>query len=115
MSQSGFILKVGSLDIIYAKSEDKEFNLKELQGFVGGLIEYVPNNHELEVIANEEGLLFPDPKFNQLAYYLFGLELVGDVFVFNEIGLQNYLEEHKPELKFMFAGERKTRNYTEEE
>lgn len=109
MSQSGFILKVGSLDIIYAKSEDKEFNLKELQGFVGGLIEYVPNNHELEVIANEEGLLFPDPKFNQLAYYLFGLELVGEVFVFNEIGLQNYLEEHKPELKFMFA------NYTEEE
>jgi len=105
MSQSGFYINADNSIIYPMVSDGKEFTLKELQSFVGGLIEFAPNNHKLNIIANEEGLLLGKVIPNMVAYQIFGIKLFGDVFVFDTNSLRRYLTKYKPQLKFLFYPE----------
>ena len=61
-------------------SNNKFFELKELQMYVGGYIEVYPEQvlRETILFVDEEGLLKNKP-YNQLAKDLFGIDLVGDI------------------------------------
>ncbi len=67
--------------------EDPEvgYTLKQLQSYVGGLIEVVhfPNEEARIAIVNEEGLLKNMP-YNQAASQLVGQDLVGPVIIIRE-------------------------------
>tara|TARA_R110002020_G_scaffold79096_6_gene198494 strand:- start:614 stop:1060 length:447 start_codon:yes stop_codon:yes gene_type:complete len=102
MSKSGFYINADNSIIYPMVSDGKEFTLKELQSFVGGLIEFAPNNHKLNIIANEEGLLLEKVIPNMIVYQIFGIKLFGDVFVFDTNSLRRYLTKYKPQLKFLF-------------
>ena len=99
MSKSGFYINADNSIIYPMVSDGKEFTLKELQSFVGGLIEFAPNNHKLNIIANEEGLLLEKVIPNMIVYQI---KLFGDVFVFDTNSLRRYLTKYKPQLKFLF-------------
>jgi uncharacterized protein DUF3846 len=61
--------------------DGKKFTLEELQGFVGGHIEKVPNTARRGkpiAYCNEDGRL-KDLPFNPSASTIFGIILVGDV------------------------------------
>lgn len=58
----------------------KDFQLKELQEFVGGYIELVHLEGNKEMVVNEEGLIYELPA-NEEASLLAGTLIVGDVLV----------------------------------
>jgi Domain of unknown function (DUF3846) len=58
----------------------RQYNLAELQAFVGGRIELVVLEDGRDLYLNEEGLLIGLP-FNASASQLAGIYLVGDVIV----------------------------------
>lgn len=63
------------------KPKDKNFSLKEMQGYVGGLIELYPHRIDKNIIiCNEEGLIKNLP-YNNLAKLILGVNLVGNVIV----------------------------------
>lgn len=67
--ESRWIKADGSQRIVVPEN-GKEFQLKEMQKFVGGLIEIVPLGHGMIMVLNEEGKLNELP-FNELATRLF--------------------------------------------
>ena len=70
----------GTHEIVHPK-EGKRFSLTELQGYVGGLIELVPQKEDYDVVVNEEGLC-QNLKYNEQGSALAaGHHLVGDVII----------------------------------
>lgn len=63
------------------ESVDKELSLKKSQDIVEGYIELYPlQDKHFYFIVNEEGML-KKLKFNELAYKLFGIEVLGNMIV----------------------------------
>lgn len=63
------------------ESVDKELSLKKSQDIVEGYIELYPlQDKQFYFIVNEEGML-KKLKFNELAYKLFGIEVLGNMIV----------------------------------
>ena len=63
------------------ESVDKELSLKKSQSIVEGYIELYPlQDKHFYFIVNEEGML-KKLKFNELAYKLFGIEVLGNMIV----------------------------------
>ena len=62
--------------------EDKKPTLEEAQALVGGLVEMVksPNNSEIQILVNEEGLLKGLP-FNEEATKICGTGIVGNAVI----------------------------------
>lgn len=63
-----------------APENGKKFSLKELQGFVGGLIEIVPTKEkDMVLVINEEGKLNGSPvNMKATKLYLHGVDRVED-------------------------------------
>jgi hypothetical protein len=62
-------------------ADGKKFSLKELQGFVGGMIEILPCvNSDFLLICNEESKLQDTWEINQIAtnLYKFGVPAIGN-------------------------------------
>lgn len=67
----------GGLQTLQPK--EKLLSLKQMQDAVGGYIEMYPKADErFHFVVNEEGLLKQLP-FNELAFELFGIEIVGNL------------------------------------
>jgi hypothetical protein len=74
----GLLYRVNAIRVEEVNPKDrKKFKLPELQKFVGGYIELVPNARPI-AYCNEEGRLEHLP-VNVLASVTFGQELLGDV------------------------------------
>ena len=73
------ILKVDNT--IEFESVDRELTLKKSQSIVEGYIELYPlQDKHFYFIVNEEGML-KNMKFNELAFKLFGIEVLGNMIV----------------------------------
>ena len=73
------ILKVDNT--IEFESVDRELTLKKSQSIVEGYIELYPlQDKHFYFIVNEEGIL-KNMKFNELAFKLFGIEVLGNMIV----------------------------------
>ena len=69
--------------ITIIEKNDKQLDLKEMQGVVGGSIQVHPekvkiNNKIFELIVNEEGWVNELP-FNQMLFEMFDIEVAGTV------------------------------------
>jgi len=69
--------------ITIIEKNDKQLDLKEMQGVVGGSIQVHPeivriNNKIFDLIVNEEGWVNELP-FNQMLYDMFNIEVAGTV------------------------------------
>lgn len=73
-------IKATGEDEIVNPKNGNDFKLKELQGYVDGLIEIVYLSNELIMVVNEEGLIDGYP-LNPLASEIAGRLIAGDVLI----------------------------------
>ena len=76
------ICKVDGSLIPVEPKDKKNFSLKELQKFVGGLIELIPLTEDTIMVVNEEGTINGMP-LNSRVSGAFGYPIFGDVLVCN--------------------------------
>lgn len=81
LAKKNIAILITQNEVKLIKPKDRYFTLKELQEAVEGNIEIAPRVlDDYVIVVNEEGLLKGLP-YNELAYKLFRVELVGNVLI----------------------------------